>query len=224
MQAYQISTKQNPVINMLSRNQYTEIVNKYIFLYITTTIFEISLKAGIQKYILSKYQCGLTTSTQKPYIIATNSYTKHCALFGKNTFSAQVGGLKVWIGHLGGRRVKTKTIKGYLAGLQSLSLNCTLDMAKLEIYNHLILQKIIVGLQRLYGEGDTCECQPITFDILLKLISKFDQTTFEGANLYVAFCLAFAGFLRMGKFTYNKVESNFSSWNLTQRSVSLLGN
>lgn len=73
----------------------------------------------------------------------------------------------------------------------------------------------------IYGEEDTRERRPITRDILLKLISRFDQTTLEGANLHAAFCLTFAGLLRMGEFTYNKVESDFSSWNLTRGSVSL---
>ena len=84
-----------------------------------------------------------------------------------------------------------------------------------------MLQKIIVGLRRLYGEGDIRERRPITRDILLKLISRFHQTTLEGANLRATFCLAFAGFLRMGKFTYDGVESGFGSWGLTRGSVSL---
>ena len=84
-----------------------------------------------------------------------------------------------------------------------------------------MLQRIIAGLRRLYGEGDTRERRPITRDILLKLISRFDQTTLEGANLHAAFCLAFAGFLRMGEFTYDKVENDFGLWNLTRGSVSL---
>ena len=117
--------------------------------------------------------------------------------------------------------MKAKTIKAYLAGLRSLCLECTLDEAELKVYSHPILQRVIKGFQRIYGEGDTQERQPITRDILLKLISRFDQTTLEGANLHAAFCLAFAGFLRMGEFTYNKVESDFSSWNLTRSSVSL---
>ena len=123
-------------------------------------------------------------------------------------------------GYLGGKRLKPKTIKGYLAELQSLCLNCTLDKAELEVYSHPMLQRIIVGLQKLYGEGDTREHRPITRDILLKLISRFDQTNFEGANLHAAFCLAFAGFLRMGEFTYDKLKNDFSSWNLTRGSVS----
>ncbi len=121
---------------------------------------------------------------------------------------------------MAGRRLKAKTIKGYLAGLRSLRLECTLGEAQLKVYSHPILQRIIKGFRRIYGEGDTRERQPITRDILLKLISRFDQTAFEGANLHAAFCLAFAGFLRMGEFTYDKVESDFSSWNLTRGSVS----
>ncbi len=49
----------------------------------------------------------------------------------------------------------------------------------------------------------------------------FDQTTLDGANLHAAFFLAFAGFMRMGVFTYDKVEFDFNSWNLTRGSVSL---
>lgn len=38
-------------------------------------------------------------------------------LFGKRSFSAQVKELAEWIGHLRGRKLKSKTIKSYLAGL-----------------------------------------------------------------------------------------------------------
>ena len=167
---------------------------------------------------------GLAPSTRKTYTTATNSYTESWALFGKRAFPAQIGELTAWIGHLEGRRLKPKTIKGYLAGLWSLCLDCTLDKTELEVYSYPILQRIIAGLQRWYGERDTHERRPITRNILLWLISRFDQITFEGVNLHAAFCLAFAGFLRMGEFTYDKVKCNFNSWNLTRGSVSLSEN
>lgn len=103
--------------------------------------------------------------------------------------------------------MKAKTIKAYLAGLRSLRLEYTLDEAEFKVYSQLIFQRVIKGFRRIYGEGNTRERQPITRDILLKLISRFDQTTLEGADLHAASCLAFAGFLRMGEFTHNKVES-----------------
>lgn len=91
--------------------------------------------------------------------------------------------------------MKPKIIKGYLAGLQSLRLNCILDKTELEVYSHLMLQKIFADLRRLYSKRDTCKHWPITCDILLKLISRFDQTTLEGANLHAFFVLAFGRFL-----------------------------
>ena len=78
-----------------------------------------------------------------------------------------------------------------------------------------------MGLQRLYEERDTRERRPITRDILRQLISRFDQSTLEGANIQAAFCLAFAGFLRIEEFTYDKVKCDFNSWNLIQGSICL---
>ena len=88
----------------------------------------------------------LATSIRKTYTTATNSYIEYCALFGKQLFPAQVGGLVIWISHLRGKRLKPKIIKGYLAGLCSLCMDCILDMVELEVYSQPILQKIIVGL------------------------------------------------------------------------------
>lgn len=70
----------------------------------------------------------LATSTQKIYTTAINSYTEYCALFEKRPFFVQVGGLVAWIGHLGGKKHKPKTIKGYLVGFCALRLDCTLDI------------------------------------------------------------------------------------------------
>lgn len=167
---------------------------------------------------------GLALSTQKTYIIGTNNYTKYYALFRKKAFFASVGGLAVWIGHLEGRKLKPKTIKGYLAGLWSLCLDCILDKTELEVYNHPIFQRIIAGLWKLYGEGNTYKRWSITRNILFWLIWRFDQTTLKGANLHAAFCLAFLRFLKMEEFTYDKVECNFNSWNLTWGSLSFSEN
>ena len=40
---------------------------------------------------------------------------------------------------------------------------------------------------------------------------RFDHTTLKRVNLHAIFYLAFAGCLQIGKFTYNKVESDYSS-------------
>lgn len=98
-----------------------------------------------------------------------------------------VGGIPSWIDYLTGKRLKAKTIKGYLAGLQSLYLECTLNEIELKVYSHSMLQKIIKSFWGIYGEGDTWERRPITRNILFKLISRFDQTTLEGAICMLPF-------------------------------------
>lgn len=71
---------------------------------------------------------------------------EYCALFRKQSFLAQIGELAVWIGHLRRKRLKPEIIKGYLAGFCSFHIDCILDLTKLEIYNYLILHKIIASL------------------------------------------------------------------------------
>ena len=78
-----------------------------------------------------------------------------------------MGGLAAWIGHLEERKLKPKIIKGYLVGVRSLRLNCTLDKTELEVYSYPIFSKIIAGFRKLHEKGDTYKRQPITHDILL---------------------------------------------------------
>lgn len=77
--------------------------------------------------------------------MATNSYTKYCALFDKKTSLALVGGLVSLIDYLTEKRLKAKVIKEYLAGLQLLCLEYTLNKVELKFYSYSILQKIIKG-------------------------------------------------------------------------------
>lgn len=81
-------------------------------------------------------QYGLTIITKKTYTIATNSYTKYYTIFEKTPFFAYVRRLVAWISHLRGKKLKPKTIKRYLVGLESPCFDCTLDIAELEIYRY----------------------------------------------------------------------------------------
>jgi hypothetical protein len=68
---------------------------------------------------------------------------------------------------------------------------------------------------------------PITRDILLHILASLDTNTQEGATYHAAFCTAFAGFLRVGEFTWTSAEwllgtADFSTWHATRRSVQFL--
>ena len=65
-----------------------------------------------------------------------------------------------------------------MAELQLFRLDYTFNRTELEVYTYSIFQKIITGLWKLYKKGDTYELQPITYNILVQIISRFGQKTF----------------------------------------------
>lgn len=87
--------------------------------------------------------------------MATNSYTKYCVLFDKKAFLALVRGLTSLIDYLAEKKLKAKVIKEYLAGLELLCLECTLDEIELKFYSHSMLQKIIKDFWKIYKERNT---------------------------------------------------------------------
>lgn len=97
----------------------------------------------------------------------------------------------------------------------------------LDMFHSPQLERIVAGIRRLKGEANTRERNPVTKEILLRLLPQFDRTTLHGVTIQASFCLAFAAFLRVGEFTYNEKDmedEDFSEWFLTRRSVKLSDN
>ena len=69
------------------------------------------------------------------------------------------------------------------------------------MFHYPTLERIIQGICRLRREPKVKERLPITRFILLEVLALFDTTTRTGATFHAVFCLAFAGFLRIGEFT-----------------------
>ena len=131
--------------------------------------------------------------------------------------------LSSWIAKMGLRGLSHKTIKSYITGLQSYYEKLEASKQELEIFHTPVLQRIIAGIRRFNGEPDAKERHPITRPVLRAMLARLDKNTRKGANLYAAFCLAFAGFLRMGEFTWARGELNpdFRNWHITWGSVQL---
>ena len=125
---------------------------------------------------------------------------------------------------MGDQRLQPKTIKSNLTGLRSYQVDIGYADSDIEQFHHPMLQRIVNGIRRLRGDTPKRERRPITRDILLQLVHQFDQTTLTGATNHAAFCLAFAGFLRIGEFTWNNINtSDFGQWSPIRGSILIGG-
>lgn len=166
---------------------------------------------------------GLACSTRKLYTSALNSYEIHCKInTTSQPFPVTLQTLASWIGNLAKRKISSKTIRTYLAGLRSFLVD--LGVSDLQIFQHPSIHRMITGLKRREGEVDKRERLPVTRDILLKLLTQLDTKVETHAIIHAAYCLAFAAFLRVGEFTYSARDLrdlDFSSWHLTRKSVDI---
>ena len=126
---------------------------------------------------------------------------------------------------MGDQRLQPKIIKANLTGLRSYHIDIGYADSNIEQFHHPMLQRIVNGIRRLRGETSKRERRPITRDILLQLIKQFDRTTLTSVTHHASFCLAFAGFLRIGEFTWTSFDAaDFCRWNLTRGSISIKAN
>ena len=166
---------------------------------------------------------GLAVKTRSLYDTGRRSYVTYCRISMNATpFPATIQTLSSWIAMLGEHKIQPKTIKAYLAGVRSSQIDTGFE--DLETFHHPVLNRIIAGIKRKNGEADKKERMPITKNILLRLVKRLDLADNAQATLHAAYCLAFAGFLRAGEFTYtirDLTDPSFESWHLTRKSVHL---
>jgi hypothetical protein len=114
-----------------------------------------------------------------------------------------------------------KTIKSYLTGLKSLHIDLGLST---EPFGNHPLQRIIRGINRFHGKPNRMERLPITRGLLIRILSLLDANNPCDLNLYGAFRITHAGFLRGGEITCTGNDlidghTEFAQWNCTRRSI-----
>lgn len=129
-----------------------------------------------------------------------------CAIQGKASFPAELATLLAWVSEMGKKHMLPKSIKLYLAGIRSFQVDIGITKEELEVFHHSTLERVIQGICRLRGEPDVKEQLPITRPILLEMLATLNTSQQKGATFHAAFSLAFAGFLRMGEFTWSLTD------------------
>ena len=131
-----------------------------------------------------------------------------------------------WISALAGR-VRVKSIKLYLCGLKSYHVDLGLPASAFQDER---LERVMRGIKREHPEPDRRARTPLTRDLLLKILEQLchGRQTYNTLTLRAAFTLAFAGFLRVGEFTYHRADLDlgplFRNWFLAKSCVRLSRN
>ena len=94
---------------------------------------------------------------------------------------------------------KPDTAKGYLKALHATHVEHGYNML---VFDDKRIDLVIRGGKRFYGEGEKRLRLPLTAPILRQIVNEI-RADYDGINLKAALCVAFAGFLRSGEFTWD---------------------
>ena len=167
---------------------------------------------------------GLAASTRRNYDTPRSRFTLFCTLSNfrhsnGGCFPAKTTWLIEWLCSLAGT-VKVKTMKLYLAGIKSYQLDLGIDC---NAFADPRLERTIQGIKRDHNEPDRQPRSPLTRSYLLQILRTLQMSSYEDIVIRAAFTLAFAGFLRVGAFTYRGTDLElgpaFSNWFLTKGSI-----
>ena len=191
---------------------------------------------------------GLSPNTRSGYNSAINSYTLFCASYGTQAWPALEPILIEWVtGRVFGSaapkqgQIQPKTVESYLSALKSYHVDRNLPtdafsslrtnflqhptklhllFIHIKIYILTYIKRFLNGARSLFPQIKK-ERLPITKDILEKITSVV-PISIEDLNIDTAFKVAWAGFLRMGEFTYTDAESQartFADTKLTRSDI-----
>ena len=172
---------------------------------------------------------GLAPSTRCNYDTPRSRFTTFCTLRG---YCYQNGGclpakatwLIEWLCSLAGS-IKVKTMKHYLAGIRSYQLDLGIDCGA---FSDPRLERTLQGIKRDHNEPERRVRTPLTRPHLVRMLNSLQTYDYDDIVTRAAFTLAFAGFLRIGEFTYRAIDlqmgSVFHNWFLTKSSIQLTHN
>src|SRR5205807_6054100 len=129
-----------------------------------------------------------------------------------------------WLCSLAGS-IKVKTMKLYLTGIKSYHLDLGIDCSA---FSDPRLERTLQGIKRDHSEPARRSRTPLTRPHLLHMLSHVRTDHYDDIVTRAAFSLAFAGFLRIGEFTYRAIDLQighaFQDWFLTKSSIRLIQN
>ena len=111
-------------------------------------------------------------------------------------------------------------MKLYLCGIKSYQLDLGIECTA---FADPRLERTLQGIKHDQQEPQLRERTPLTRPVLLVMLNLLTQLDYNDIVLRAAFSLAFAGFLRVGEFTYRRIDLDlgpaFRNWFRTKNSI-----
>jgi hypothetical protein len=118
------------------------------------------------------------------------------------------------------QKVKPATAKAYISALRSSHIQNNYTTSA---FDDPRIDLVIRGGKRIHGEGERRIRLPLTADILERIIREINNDG-NGLNIKAALCVAFAGFLRSGEFTWETWDCLSSQSHLARKHVTFNAN
>jgi len=169
---------------------------------------------------------GLAPSTRRNYDTPRSRFSLFCSLANYQhskgrCFPAETTWLIEWLCSLAGT-VKVKTLKLYLTGIKLYQLDLEIDCTA---FSDARLDRTIQGIKRDHYEPARQTRTPLTCPKVLCILSHLRSRDYDCITLRARFTLAFAGFLRVGEFTYGEADTDlgtlFHMWFITNLKASI---
>lgn len=139
------------------------------------------------------------------------SYEDLCRRWGTPAWPATVQTLAAWItartfGSMGQGRIQATTLASYFSALRSVHVDMALPVT---VFDEEHLRRMLAGAHHAFVKVPAPARLSLSRDLLLRLLTPeavAGEPYIDTVNLNAAFTLAFAGFLRIGEFTYKEPE------------------
>src|SRR5579859_6854943 len=157
---------------------------------------------------------GLAANTRRVYRAGQATYARFASSQGFKPFPVQFETLAQFIA-TSTEETSAETTKSYISHLRSYHIDKGYTT---DIFNDERIKRILRGVARKYGNKPKRERLEITSEILQAILVTL-RYTHDDVNIYAAFCTAFAGFLRIGEFTWSTWNNRSFLQSLSRESI-----
>src|SRR5436190_3123996 len=157
---------------------------------------------------------GLAANTRQVYTAGQTTYARFASSQGFKPFPVQFEALAEFIA-ASAEETLMKTTKSYISHLRSYHIDKGYST---DVFNDERIKRILRRAARKYGNRPKRGRLEITSEILQAILATL-RDTHDDINVYAAFCTAFAGFLRIGEFTWSTWNNQSVLQSLSRKSI-----